>query len=80
MMWDGGDVAGVVKNLVDSYINTGEYVYEFNSLMSVSAAINTDMWNYFIEAINGEKTPEEVYEKIQSDYIDYMQQEGVDGF
>lgn len=77
---DGGEVVPAVQSLVDNYIATGSYVLEMNSLMAVSSGINEDLWNYYIEALQGDKTPEEVFETLQTDYVDYMQQQGIEGF
>ena len=77
---DGGDVVPVVQSLVDQYITTGNYVFEMNSLMAASSGINVDVWNYYIEALQGDKTPDEVFKAVQADYVDYMEQQGAEGF
>ena len=77
---DGGDVVPVVQSLVDQYITTGNYVVEMNSLMAASSGINVDVWNYYIEALQGDKTPDEVFKAVQTDYVDYMEQQGAEGF
>ncbi len=77
---DGGTVVPVVQSLVDTYITAGNYVFEMNSLMSAASGINVDMWDYYIEALQGDKTPAEVFESVQKNYVDYMEQQGVDGF
>ncbi|MCU6735730.1 ABC transporter substrate-binding protein [Diplocloster agilis] len=77
---DGGDVVPVVQSLVDQYITTGNYVFEMNSLMAASSGINVDVWNYYIEALQGDKTPDEVFKAVQTDYVDYMEQQGAEGF
>ncbi|MFP3153494.1 extracellular solute-binding protein [Lachnospiraceae bacterium ZAX-1] len=77
---DGGDVVPAVASIVDQYIKTGNYVFEMNSLLSDAGAIWPDLWNNYIEAIQGTKTPKEVFEGLQRDYVDIMQQQGFEGF
>ena len=77
---DGGDSAECIQSLVDEYIATGNYVYELNDQMALATPIWPELWNFYIEAASGLKTPEEVFETFQKQYVDYMQQQGVEGF
>lgn len=77
---DGGAVVECVQNLVDNYITTGKYVYQLNDQMAECSTIWPDLWNYYVEAVSGTKTPEEVFETFQTQYVDYMQQQGIAGF
>lgn len=77
---DGGESAECIQSLVDEYIATGNYTYELNDQMALASAIWPDLWNYYVEAASGVKTPEEVFETFQKQYVDYMQQQGIEGF
>lgn len=77
---NGGNVPQCVQSLVDHYIKTGKYVYQLNDQMSQCSTIWTDLWNYYVEAVSGKKTAQDVFTTFQKQYVDYMQQQGVKGF
>ncbi len=61
-------------------IATGNYTYQLNDQMAAASAIWPDLWNFYVEAASDVKTPEQVFEAFQKQYVDYMQQQGIDGF
>ena len=77
---DGGDMLGCIQYLVDNYITTGNYTYQINDQMAECSTIWTELWNFYIEASAGDKTPEEVFDSFQLIYEDYMMQQGAEGF
>jgi len=77
---DGGEVVESVQSLVDEYISTGNYIYQLNDQMSECSTIWTDLWNYYVEAVSGTKSPKDVFETFQKQYEDFMQQQGAEGF
>lgn len=77
---DGGNVPECVQGLVDNYIKTEKYTYQLNDQMSQCSTIWTDLWNYYVEAVSGQKSPADVFETFQKQYIDFMNQQGVEGF
>ncbi len=77
---DGGNVPECVQSLVDNYISTGKYAYQLNDQMAQCSTIWTDLWNYYVEAVAGSKTASQVFDTFQKQYVDYMQQMGVEGF
>lgn len=77
---NGGDVPEAVKSLVDNYIATGEYIYQINDPMSAVTTLWPDLWNYYIEAITGVKTVDQVFETFQKQYEDFMKQQQIAGF
>lgn len=77
---DGGKVVDCVQSLVDNYIAKGNYSYQLNDEMAECSTIWPDLWNYYVESAADTKTPKEVFETFQTQYIDFMQQQGVEGF
>lgn len=77
---NGGEVPAALQYLVDHYISTGKYEIQMNDYMSVCAAAFPDLWNYYNEMLSGTKTSDEVLETWQKQYVDFMQQQGKDGF
>lgn len=77
---EGGDVPEAVKSLVDNYVATGEYLYQINDPMSEVGTLWPDLWNYYIEAITGTKTTDQVFETFQKQYEDFMKQQQMPGF
>lgn len=77
---DGGDVEPSVQELVDEYIVTGNYTYQINDTMAECGSIWPELWQYYVEAIMGEKTPREVLEAWQEKYEDFMSESGYEGF
>lgn len=77
---DGGEVVECVQSLVDNYISTGNYIYQLNDQMSECSTIWGDLWSFYVESVAGTKTPEEVFTSFQKIYVDFMQQQGAEGF
>lgn len=77
---DGGDVIPCVQSLVDEYITSGNYIYQLNDQMAYCSTIWPDLWNYYVESVSGTKSPEEVFKTFQKQYVDYMEQQGAEGF
>lgn len=77
---NGGDVVPCVQSLVDTYINSGNYVYQINDQMAECSTVWPDLWNYYNEMIAGTKTSDEVLNTWQKQYVDFMQQQGHEGF
>ncbi len=77
---DGGEASACVQNLVKNYIETGKYQYQLNDELAECNAIWPELWNLYVEAAIGEKNAEEVYETFQKVYVDFMQQQGTEGF
>jgi ABC-type sugar transport system, periplasmic component len=77
---DGGKVPECVQSLVDNYIKTGKYVFQLNDQMPQCSTIWTDLWNYYVEAVSGQKSAADVFKTFQKQYVDFMNQQGVDGF
>lgn len=77
---NGGEAPAALQYLVDNYINTGKYEIQMNDYMSVCAAAFPDLWNYYNEMVTGTKSSEEVLETWQKQYVDFMQQQGKEGF
>ena len=48
--------------------------------MAKAASLFPDLWNYYIEAVTGTKTVDEVFEAFQKQYEDYMKQQQAPGF
>lgn len=77
---DGGDVVQCVQDVVDNYITTGNYTYEINGQMADANGSFNDLWNFYVAAAAGDMTPEEVFSEFQTIYVDFMQQQGYEGF
>ncbi len=77
---NGGEVNHALKHLVDTYVGSGDYVYQFNDPAGAASLTFADLWNLYIEAISGTKTPDEVFEAYQIIFEDYMTQQGQEGF
>lgn len=77
---DGGEVLPAIQNLVDNYVNQGKYSIQLNDQMAIASPIWPDLWNMYVEAITGTKTPEEVFEAFQLQYEDFMSQQQQEGF
>lgn len=77
---EGGDVIPAVQELVDEYIATGNYTYQMNDPMTIISPILPDLWKLYVEAIAGQKTPEEVFKAWDLKYSDFMQQKEQPGF
>lgn len=77
---DGGKVPECVQSLVDNYIKTGKYVFQLNDQMAECSTIWTDLWNYYVEAISGQKSATDVFTTFQKQYVDFMNQQGATGF
>ena len=77
---DGGEILPCIANLVDNYITPGNYTYQINDQMAECSTIWTELWNFYIEASTGDKTPEEVFDNFQLIYEDFMMQQGAEGF
>ena len=77
---NGGDVDESVQKLVDEYIATNNYTYQINDQMEGVSPIFPELWQYYIEAVMGEKTPREALEAWQVKYEDFMKESGYEGF
>lgn len=77
---EGGTVLPFVKALVDNYITTGNYCYQINDPMGAASGSFNDLWNYYIEMTTGNSTPEQVLEKYDRKYTDFMKQKNQPGF
>lgn len=77
---EGGTVPESVQKLVDNYVTTKNYVYQLNDQMSQCSTVWPDLWTYYNEMISGTKTSDEVLETWQKQYVDFMQQQGAQGF
>lgn len=77
---DGGEVNPAVKNIYDQYITTAKYTIQLNDQMSFVSPLWPTLWDYYVEACAGTKSVAEVFSTFQNDYVDYMQQQGVEGY
>ncbi|RCX18796.1 carbohydrate ABC transporter substrate-binding protein (CUT1 family) [Anaerobacterium chartisolvens] len=77
---DGGDVLPYIKALVDTYITTGQYCYQINDPMGAASGSFGDLWNYYIEMVAGSSTPDNVLQKFDKKYSDFMKQKNQPGF
>lgn len=76
----GGTVIPCVQDLVNKYIKTGKFTYQINDPMAAANGIWGDVWNYYIEMTAGKSTPDQVLQKIDKKYQDYMKQNKMPGF
>lgn len=77
---DGGKTPEAVQKLVDNYIKTGKYTYEMNGVVPVTAPIQSELWKYYVEMSTGAITPEQVLEKWDRIYQDFMKSRKEPGF
>jgi len=77
---NGGNVLPCIQKLFDTYITPKQYVYQLNDQMPVCSTIWPDMWNYYVEVAAGTKTVDQMLTTFQKQYVDFMQQQGQDGF
>ncbi|HIQ97898.1 MAG TPA: extracellular solute-binding protein [Candidatus Limivivens merdigallinarum] len=77
---DGGEATPCVQSIVDTYVSSGNYVYELNGELSDANGCFNDLWNFYVEAAAGTKTADEVWEDFQPIYEDYMYQQGFEAF
>lgn len=77
---DGGDMLPASKNLVENYINTGKYTYEWDSYFDDVRSIMEDyLFAGIVEVTNG-KDPTEMLEGWDERYQSFMKDKGVEGF
>ena len=48
--------------------------------MAIAGSINSDLWNYYVEMVSGKSTPEQVLQKYDAKYSDFMKQKNQPGF
>lgn len=78
---DSGDVPESVRGIVEDYINTGNYVTQYNQMFPEPSTLNGDyLWKYYQELTMMEKTPLEVLEAWDKDVEDFMKSKKYPGW
>lgn len=77
---DGGALLPAQKNLIDNYVNTGKYTYEFDSYFDVARPIMEDyLFGAIVEVTMG-KSPQEALKEWDERYTDFMKDKEIPGF
>ena len=78
---ESSNVQPCVQKLVDEYVNTGKYTYEFDSHLDACRAIlDSGLFRLFQEMVMGEKTPEEVWIEWDEQFSAFMKEKEYPGF
>lgn len=75
-----GEILPAQKNLIENYVNTGKYTYEFDSYFDVARPIMEDyLFGSIVEVTMG-KDPKEALEQWDESYADFMADKEMEGF
>ncbi|MDO4336842.1 MAG: ABC transporter substrate-binding protein [Eubacteriales bacterium] len=77
---EGGDILPAQKNLIDNYVNTGKYTYEFDAYFDVARSIMEDyLFGAIVEVTMG-KDPTQALQEWDERYYDFMKDKEMAGF
>ncbi|MDC7288970.1 ABC transporter substrate-binding protein [Blautia schinkii] len=77
---DGGDLLPAQKNLIENYVNTGKYTYEFDAYFDVARPIMEDyLFRNIVEVTMG-KEPAEAIKDWDERYNEFMRDKEIEGF
>lgn len=77
---DGGELLPAQKNLIDNYVNTGKYTYEFDAYFDVARPIMEDyLFRNIVEVTMG-KDPAEAIKDWDERYNEFMRDKEMEGF
>lgn len=79
---DGGPVPSYLENINEKYIQSGKAVPEFNYyVMDLNALCESTLYVYYVDApAKGNMDGAAIMEKFQSDFEQYMKDQGAEGF
>ena len=77
---DGGEILPAQKNLVENYVNTGKYTYEFDSYFDTARPIMEDYLFGAIVQVTMGKDPMEALQEWDERYYDFMKDKEMEGF
>ena len=78
---EGNKIDPSIENLVENYVKTGRYTYEFDSYFDSARPIMTDyLFGNIVECVAGSKTPEQALTDWNIKFEQYMAEMEYDGF
>lgn len=79
---DGGPVPSYLENINEEYIKTGKAIPEFNYyVMDLNALCESTLYVYYVDApAKGDMNGQEIMEKFQKDFEQYMLDQDKPGF
>lgn len=78
---NGGEVLPAVGDIVQTFVDTGRYTYEFDSYFDFARPIMNDyLFGNIQEVAAGSKTPQEALADWDEKFAQYMKDKGVEGF
>jgi raffinose/stachyose/melibiose transport system substrate-binding protein len=78
---EGNKIDPSIENLVENYVKTGRYTYEFDSYFDSARPIMTDyLFGNIVECVAGSKTPEQALTDWNTKFEQYMAEMEYDGF
>lgn len=79
---DGGSVPDYLQDIKTNYIETGKVIPEFNfEVMSLNPLFESTLYVYYVDApAKGNMDGKQIMEKFQSDFEQYMKDQGAEGF
>lgn len=79
---DGGDVPSYLQDVNEKYIEAGKVIPEFNYyVMDYNPLFESTLYVYYVDApAKGNMNGQQMMEKFQSDFEQYMKDQGAEGF
>ncbi|HIT90939.1 MAG TPA: carbohydrate ABC transporter substrate-binding protein [Candidatus Merdenecus merdavium] len=79
---DGGDVPEYLQDVNEKFIDSGKVIPEFNySVMDLNSLFESTLYVYYVDApAKGNMNGQQVMEKFQGDFEQYMKDQGTEGF
>lgn len=79
---DGGPVPEYLQDVNEKYIEPGKVIPEFNySVMALNQLFESSLYIYYVDApAKGNMNGQQMMEKFQSDFEQYMLDQGAEGF
>ncbi len=78
---EGGSIPSYLEELNTKYISTGKYARELNAELGIGKnTLDPYLWMYYIDAPGKNMTGQEILDKFQIDFEQYMKENQVPGF